>query len=260
VFPLISALGFVTGCVLVSRRTEHRNQGYGLFMLSLVGLLFLNQVRVRSDLIHLFPNAMIGLLLVPALFSLGWAAPLGRRLGLGLLAIALLAAFKEPVMIKKHMFRLDYLYSKDWSAIARAGHRPVEKEVADLISFIQTNTAENEPIYVGVKNHDQFIGNDVILYFLAGRPCPTRYHELHPGVTNTREVQQEIIDDLQRGNVRLVVLIPRFWPEPNESAVDAGIDLLDDFITTQFQLTATFGSYEVWTPKKPSAVSIPPPE
>ena len=120
------------------------------------------------------------------------------------------------------------------------------QDIEGVVSIIQDSTADSEAIYVGVKNHDQFRTNDVIIPFLAGRPYATRYHELHPGVTTTLSVQQEIVKELKTTPARLIVLSSGYQPEPNQTAVDEKLDLLDRYIAENYDLVNQVGGYEVW--------------
>jgi len=119
--------------------------------------------------------------------------------------------------------------------------------VLATIKFIQMNTKPDEKIFIGDSRHDRIFVNDIMLYFLCGRHSATRYHELHPGLATTREVQEEIIRELKRNNVRCVVL----WNgaenvmEPNESAISTGVTDLDDFIQKNYIPVMTFGPYQI---------------
>ena len=62
------------------------------------------------------------------------------------------------------------------------------------------------PLYAGLPRHDNVFANDVSIYFLAGRPIATRYHELHPGVTTTQAVQEEMVAELDRAGARMACL------------------------------------------------------
>ncbi len=115
------------------------------------------------------------------------------------------------------------------------------------IRFIQANTKPDEPIFVGNSRHDRIFVNDIMFYFLAERHSATKYHELHPGLATTEEVQLEIIDELKRKNVKFIVL----WSgaenvtEPNESSLSSGVTLLDDFIRMNYAPVMYFGPYKI---------------
>jgi len=119
--------------------------------------------------------------------------------------------------------------------------------VLATVKFIQMNTKLEERIFVGNSRHDRIFVNDIMFYFLSERHSATKYHELHPGLATTREVQQEIIEELKENNVRYVVL----WNgaenvmEPNESAISTGVTDLDDFISKNYISIMTFGPYQI---------------
>jgi len=207
-------------------------------------------VRVRSDTIHLFPVALASIVVAAGLLSFALSRPARAARGVGLVfglaMIVLLGGLARDRIASHGPF--------DWaipapSVIEKAGTARVGQDLVDLVSFIQANTAQADAIYVGVTNHDRFLINDVLVYFLAGRAYATRYHELHPGVTTTRSVQQEIVDELERAPVRLIVLRDGYWYEPNQTEIDAGIELLDRYIAANYRLVQRAGGYEVWSGK-----------
>ncbi len=119
--------------------------------------------------------------------------------------------------------------------------------LSTAIKFIQANTKPDELIFVGNSRHDKIFVNDVMFYFLSERHSATKYHELHPGLANTEEVQREIIDELKRNNVKFIVL----WSgaenvnEPNESAISSGVTVIDDFIKMNYVPIMYFGPYKI---------------
>ena len=72
-----------------------------------------------------------------------------------------------------------------------------------LITYIKAHTTPNEPIFSGSTRHNLLAGNDVLLYFAAERQAGVRDYSMMPGITTRRDVQQRIVDDLQRNNVAL---------------------------------------------------------
>ncbi|MBC7321052.1 glycosyltransferase family 39 protein [bacterium] len=119
--------------------------------------------------------------------------------------------------------------------------------LSTTIKFIQANTKPDESIFVGNSRHDRIFVNDVMFYFLSERHSATKYHELHPGLATTEEVQREIIEELKKNNVRFIVL----WSgaenvsEPNESSISSGVTILDDFIKMNYAPVMYFGPYKV---------------
>ena len=246
-FPIVLGVGFLVSLILILKSKRRDTPAYGLFVLSLTGILFLNQVRVRSDEIHLFPAAIAGIVLLPGLVSLLLSlSPKATKIVAFALVVVASALFVGRASDWIESFAERRFVTLERSTVARAGFATMDQDLADVIAFIQGNTAEDEAIYVGVKNHDQFLINDTIIPFLADRPYATRYHELHPGVTTTADVQKEIIQELENVPARLIVLRPGYWVEPNETSIDAGIDLLDRYIAENYRLVHQVGDYELW--------------
>jgi hypothetical protein len=141
-------------------------------------------------------------------------------------------------------------YASPWSchsSLERASCAVVQPDQERAIAFVRARTGADEPIFVGNALHDRILINDVMFYFLADRPCPTPYHELHPGVATTLPVQQEIVEDIQAKQVAWVVTVE--WPastELNGSAVSSGVRVLDEFIRANYRPIAEYGTYTVW--------------
>jgi len=254
IFPLILLAGAVTSIVMIKRKSDDTT-AYAIMFISFIGIFCFNQVRVRSDTIHLLPVALTGILLAPVLIH-----TLSERLSLStwqnrvvcvLFVIIFGATLSKPVeVIKKLLLTTNgYIIENVNPGIGRAYHLKINADLKDAVTYIRNNTSENENIYVGVKNHDQFVFNDVVIYFLADRNSVTRYHTLNPGVHTTAKIQKELISELKNGSSRLVVLVARSRAEPNLSSVDTQVDLLDNYILNKYELTEKFGIYEIWMKK-----------
>jgi hypothetical protein len=123
----------------------------------------------------------------------------------------------------------------------------ISREQAAAIRYIQEHTAENEPIFVGLNRHDKILVNNVLFYFVSKRPSVTKWHQFDPGVQTTREIQSEMVGELQKRRPRYVVLSSE-WDgveEPNESAHSSGVTLLDQFIRANYRAVATFGKIAI---------------
>jgi hypothetical protein len=115
-----------------------------------------------------------------------------------------------------------------------------------LVNYVDAHTTPNEYIFSGNLEHDQLLINDVLIYFASERQAGVRDYHMDPGTTTGREIQQRIIHDLQRNNVRLIVLADFGVPnEPNRSRVSSGVTDFDDFIRQHYVVQAQFGSYYV---------------
>jgi hypothetical protein len=115
----------------------------------------------------------------------------------------------------------------------------------EAVQFVEQRTPPNDRIFVGNSQHQQVVGSNMLFYFLSGRLPASRHHEMFPRLTNRLPAQEEIIADLERNKVRIVVSYSGFdgWIEPNESSVPSGVDRLDRYLEAVYRPVATFGPY-----------------
>ena len=251
IFPLILLGAFLISLKAIFREKSQKYSSYTVFQLGLMGILFMNQVRVRSDNIHLLPVALVSITTIPAWFSFLKSyqkrlRPTAQKLSALIYGLVICLVFIVPIVEKVLSINKDYFKLHANQTVPAATYITIPNDLENLAIYLQSITSENESIYVGVKNHDQFIANDVIIYFLSNRQYGTRYHELHPGIANTLAVQQEIIQEINNVLVRVIVLTSRPSFEDNDSKIDSGVDLLDNYIAINFELTEQIGEYEVW--------------
>jgi hypothetical protein len=108
------------------------------------------------------------------------------------------------------------------------------------------------------------VGGTAADYFLLNRPIATRYHELHPAVVDTADIQREIIRDLQDKNVALIIL-KRIKPDERLEVVKRdflrnlpkiGATDLDRFIRANYVQVREIGSDTIWK-RKSSVARVP---
>jgi len=151
-----------------------------------------------------------------------------------------------------------------WTQIADACGRPAlarlrcattTEDRVDTARFLADHTPAGQTVYVGAGRHDKLFMNDVSLYFLSGTSAPTKWHDLHPGLQTTAEIQQEMIADLRRTPPAWVV-IDEEWDlieEPNLGRVSSGVTLLDDYLRDNYALHRTIGPYSLLAPRRPTS-------
>jgi len=132
---------------------------------------------------------------------------------------------------------------------------PREREAyARIRAFTDERVATDEPVYLGVARHDAIVINNPRFLWGLDRPCATRYHELHPGVTDREDVQREMIADLERKRVRCAVIWRFRWqPELLDQIVarrqavlpECGATLLDEYLAREFDTVLEVGEYAV---------------
>jgi len=251
-FPLVLVTGAITSLIFIKRNKDNK-PAYGILIISIIGIVFFNQVRVRSDMIHLLPVALTGILLSPVLFhTLSRMLSLNKRLyGLlfGFFIIFFGITLSKPINNIILSLPGSYTIETTNPDLERAKYAFISQDIKKVVAYIKRNTSQHDYIYIGVKNHDQFVFNDAIIYFLSERSCATKYHELNPGHTTTFKIQKEMIDELENKPARLVVLATRRRFEPNPSSIDSKIDLLDNYISEHYEHKETYGLYEIWMRK-----------
>jgi hypothetical protein len=121
-------------------------------------------------------------------------------------------------------------------------------------SFLRERTRSDEFIFSGVEKHDAIVINNPKFHYLADRLSCCRYGELHPGITDRLEQQQEIIRDIERHEVRAMVIWAFGWPDSvlNEikerrmAAVPGiGATLLNEYIANRFTPVMARDEYTV---------------
>lgn len=140
-------------------------------------------------------------------------------------------------------------------------------DLTKLAEFVNASLPPGEPIFVGLHRHDVVVYGDVMLYFILDRPSATRYQELHPAITDTAPIQREIINDLERKKLPLIVLKQVF----SDDVLDAvkrdflknlphiGATELDYYIRENYAEARRFGHYQVWL-RKENVVQVSSPE
>ncbi len=254
---LVWLLVLIQIAVAVRRRGRKTLLTTGLWVrlyFLLLAVFFFGQAAVRSDIYHLLPTMIPVLMLLGLLVHehdgslTGWAGrvvqitvavslvcsvgyPIEQKLedsGRDLRGLATVFTHEAPEGM--HAFGLDR--AKGIFGFPHFTHYET------VIATVQSITRPDEPVFVGNVFHDRIFVNDVMFYYLLDRPVPTRYHELHPGLADTPEVQREIIEELESLPVRYVVLWyapEHFHTEPNDSMKSTGVTLLDTYIRETYQ-------------------------
>jgi hypothetical protein len=117
-----------------------------------------------------------------------------------------------------------------------------------LVPYVRGRTGPDDPVFVANPRHDLVRLGNPLVSVLVGRSNPTRYPIMQPGVITERDVQREIVRDLERTRTPLVVrwLSPvADEPEPNEAGESSGVRLLDRYLERAYRPTRRFGDYEV---------------
>ena len=245
----------VIGTAVLRMRAERNlpdhdsHRAWGMLMVALFGLFGFNQARVRSDTIHTVQFFLPALLLLPALVrgisqTTRWSTFITRTVGV----VLMIACVVNPIdsYVRQRNERATVADTLN-NTLPVARGALIDPGQNFAVRFVQDHTKPGDMVYIGLSRHDRVFANDAMFYFLMERRSATRYHELHPGLTNTAPVQQEMIDDLERNHVQYVVLTNMFEGarEPNDSALTTDVTLLDKYIKKHYRFANTIGSYTI---------------
>jgi hypothetical protein len=247
----LNALYLITRIALLPWRKLARPEAVrlgGYAFLTIFAAASISQSRVRADLIHLVQLVVVSFILCIGLLGLAWRSWKPAGIVASLLMVVLLSPFLMLSVAERQQ-----LFDRGiWAATPNTNHHisaawgmPVDPKQAAAVEYVQRTLPQDAPLFVGLSRHDRIFVNDALFYFLAGRKSATRYNELHPGVATTQAVQEEIVADLERQKVPLVVIFSMFEDvvEPNDSGKSSGVQILDSYLKRAYQPGVGFGPY-----------------
>ncbi len=136
------------------------------------------------------------------------------------------------------------LPSKEYSFYSEPLAKTAQNDTLEKVyEYIKTNTKPSDPIYIGLYDHTRIFTNNALLYFLLPNKIATKYHELHPGITNTTEVQKTMIQELRQA--KYIILWDNFLCEKNESCKSSEAKSLDEYIKNNYLEIAQFPGYKI---------------
>ena len=228
----------------LGRRFIQNAPAVGLILV--MSLSVLPQLLGRNDQAHAV-GSIVPALIVLSVFGERMAfraSALTGRLGWMLVTALLLALpmMKDSQFPRPIHARLNW-HSRDgglaWDERVGPGH-------SEALKFVAENSLPDERIFVGTFEHRRVFMNAADLYFLSNRRGATRYMQFDSGLVSRREVQEEIISQMEQRRTRVVVL-SQCCPisgEPNASTAE-GSDLLDRYLATRFRLVNRIGVYRL---------------
>jgi hypothetical protein len=204
---------------------------------------------------HLYSMALMSVLLASVFWRTttitSTRARVVLRIGVALYVAALLAAPLQSALLVVYDWqgsRTTDIPGTRWVRVPARQYEVYEP----IAKFIREHTREDERIYVGVERHDAIVISDMRFHYLAGRLSCCRYSELHPGITDRLEVQQEIAEGIEAAGVRAAVIWKFGWPQETldeikarrVAAVDGvGEPWLNGYIEANFEPLAQHGEY-----------------
>lgn len=216
---------------------------------------------VRVQVVHFLPALLISLVVVAHGLAAVVSRPASRRIGIATIAVLLTAgaiaagrlALARPA--RQPATAVAFLDWRRCEGGPRLGCFLVEPAARSILAYLAAHARPGDTLYVGTGRHDRLFINNVELYFLSGLPAATRWHDLHPGVQTTREVQATMIREMTAHPPAFVVLNTAWddHDEPNLSSASSGVTLLDDHLRARFVRAYAAGTYSVWIPREGGA-------
>ena len=230
-------------------------------LLLLLDVLFFVKGLVRVSPVQMGASLVLSTLVVAAAAArargAGWR---GLLLGIGALAAAGLVA-KPFVNAAERTARAGgALLSDRWisqagslcrdTGVPRLRCLRLDADRMTVARYLLDHGSRGQRVYFGVGRHDRILVGDVALYFASEAVAPTRWHDLHPGVQTTRQIQTEMIAELDTKPVAFAVINTEWddQQEPNDSARSSGIRLLDDYLQRRFRPVLKAGTFTVLAP------------
>jgi hypothetical protein len=127
-----------------------------------------------------------------------------------------------------------------------------DKAAVAAAAYIRAHTRPEEAVFSGLLRHSArpvvegrnvMHHNDLRSYWLMRRPAGTRYSMMFPGMSTGKEREREIISDLQKRDVRWLLLWQGAHALPTNPEEQG---LLDRYIREHYERAVRFDDYECW--------------
>jgi len=213
--------------------------------LAAAGVVYL---LARADVFHLVPLAAV----LPVLLATAAARERAAGRTVSTLAlVAVLALVALHGLDRKRIQLLDPppLATVDTDVADGVKAPPDEaRALSELSRYVRERVPPGRPVFVANPRHDLVRVGNPLVYVLVGRPNPTRYDVMQPGVVTTADVQREIVGDLERTRPELVIR----WLSPladqredNDAGRSSGVRVLDRYLARAYAPDRRFGEYQV---------------
>jgi len=234
-----------------------------IILMFLISLTFFNQVRVRSDSVHLMPT-LIPLSIIFPLLLIAFPKQKNDKINNKIRKILVFVSIMLALSFGRHFIRLigRKLYLSPSTANLVSLELPRSKGIRlkpqdaeplqKAVRYIQRTVPPQSRIFVGTFRHDKIAINNIMFYFLSERRSATKFHELHPGLATTSAIQRQIISDIKKHSVTHLVLwdiAENMIERKGKSSNNNGATELDEFINSNYQEIEVFGDFRILTRK-----------
>lgn len=225
------------------------NQGFCIsiatYTLAVMSLLLTLQAHNRLDMPHAAPSMIFALSFLVVLASIKpqFSPRLYRATSLGLIGLLFIYSIFVTTDHRHINYSAIFVCARDHLT---QPCMKADKNQIEIVEFINKNYQPTDYIFVGNTRHDKIFINDASLYFLLKKPMPIKWNEMHPGIVTTKDVQENIIKNLDEKKVNVIVIVA--MPQSNEnnaSAVSSGVFALDEHIRNHYRKVFSTGNYVV---------------
>ncbi|OGW84682.1 MAG: hypothetical protein A2987_06520 [Omnitrophica bacterium RIFCSPLOWO2_01_FULL_45_10] len=224
-----------------------------LTVILLLGILYLQQVMIRTDLPHLASAFAPSAILFAAMFTS--EAPIKNML-LRTARISIVSVMSLFMALLLYIAAESYLKETFVKAHIKREIEPVHFDrgtlyvpddgrdaIISLVAFVKDHTKQNEKIYVGNMDHSVREFNQYhVLYFLTGRMSAVKYYELCAGLQSRFNIQEEMIESLKRDKTRFVIL-------RSYGTDESSLGPLDKFIRENYKLSTIIDTAHIYVKK-----------
>ena len=256
-FPAILA---ITGILAWHASRRARRQGHHLSASPLVrlpswlctgvfGSLLLLQLFSRADDVHAEPAFLF--LFIAIIMGVDWLARAARHeddLSTASLVLTLAAVLGAAIPlsydIRYHGFKLPRWQCS--TQVKRAPCIPLQDDQAAMLVKVAGLPSPRMPLFVANTDNNRIMINDVMFYFLVGRPIPVKWHEMHPGIATESRAQRDMAAMLDARHPDYIVLVAMPAPSEHNASRLAGTGIeLDRYIADHYALEDRIGHYRL---------------
>jgi hypothetical protein len=279
-FPLVAAGSAFVYFILFSRRyistvKEDHTIAYLTVFGCTAAMLFLRGV-VRVSPLHMLLAIVPALVVFAVLIERWWRKGKGARFVAAFIVFLVLA---PAAVAARHELRASVSANDrsiaGWLALRAglislptgidacnsgpaSGIAKLDPDYSRVANYLAAHTRPDERFLATLDRHNKIFINPVALYFAAGRLPGTHWHQFDPGLQTRADIQAEIVDDLKRYRVRGVVCDASFDEinEPNASAKSSGVNLLDQYLDSNYRPVVASGKVAIWLANGETPVAI----
>lgn len=175
-----------------------------LYLLISTSFVFYVHALLRPDTEHVIPSVIISLIILLKNFELTQ----NNKFQKFVKATLIIFFVTVPIMYKiidlnRYVINGTKFNSENISYIY--GPKYGGELINKVSNAIESNTNINDKIYLAPGSHFKVDKNAILLYYMTNRQPAVKYYEVHPGISDSKPVQNYLIKNLKLNNAKLIV-------------------------------------------------------